>query len=123
MTLLECDQADPEEDVPVRLVVVWCLNAIRTTFSPRRAVAFCPAISCRVDFSNDPLLQGRLFSYLDTQNRGWGLQISIRYDQRAEVPIMNFQRDGQMQMKCTGRANYERNLAAHGKRVDHANAR
>jgi catalase len=81
-------------------------------------VASCPAnIVPGVDFSNDPLLQGRLFSYLDTQKSRLGTanfhQIPIN---APKCPMMNFQRDGHMQMNVpTGRANYEPNsLAAHG---------
>ena len=64
-----------------------------------------------VDFSNDPLLQGRLFSYLDTQKSRLGTanfhQLPIN---APKCPVMNFQRDGQMQMMVPkGRANYEPN--------------
>ena len=70
-----------------------------------------------IDFSNDPLLQGRLFSYLDTQNSRLGTtnfhQIPIN---APRCPFGNFQRDGKMQTQVPkGRANYEPNsLAAHG---------
>jgi catalase len=81
-------------------------------------VAYCPAnIVPGIDFTNDPLLQGRLFSYLDTQKSRLGTanfhQIPIN---APKCPVMNFQRDGQMQMNVpTGRANYEPNsLAEHG---------
>ena len=67
-----------------------------------------------IDFSNDPLLQGRLFSYLDTQKSRLGTanfhQLPIN---AAKCPVMNFQRDGQMQMlRPKGRANYEPNSLA-----------
>ena len=47
----------------------WCSTASPDNFfAETEQVAFCPATSCPgIDFSNDPLLQGRLFSYLDTQ--------------------------------------------------------
>jgi catalase len=70
-----------------------------------------------IDFSNDPLLRGRLFSYLDTQKSRLGTanfhQIPIN---APKCPVINFQHDGQMQMNMLkGRANYEPNsLAAHG---------
>ena len=65
----------------------------------------CPGI----DFSNDPLLQGRLFSYLDTQLSRLGAanfhQIPIN---APKCPFANQQRDGHMQMQVPkGRVNYE----------------
>ena len=64
-----------------------------------------------IDFSEDPLLQGRLFSYLDTQLTRLGSanfhQIPIN---APKCPFANFQRDGHMQMLVPkGRANYEPN--------------
>ena len=81
-------------------------------FAETEQVAYCPAnIVPGIDFSNDPLLQGRLFSYLDTQRSRLGTanfhQIPIN---APKCPVMNFQRDGQMQMlQPKGRANYEPN--------------
>jgi catalase len=54
-------------------------------------------------------LQGRLFSYLDTQKSRLGTanfhQLPIN---ASKCPVMNFQRDGQMQMNVPkGRASYE----------------
>ncbi len=87
-------------------------------FAETEQVAYCPAnIVPGIDFSNDPLLQGRLFSYLDTQKSRLGTanfhQLPIN---APKCPVMNFQRDGQMQMNVPkGRANYEPNsLASHG---------
>jgi catalase len=62
-----------------------------------------------IDFSNDPLLQGRLFSYIDTQLLRLGgpnfHQIPIN---RPQCPLANLQRDGFMQMeRPAGRVNYE----------------
>ena len=67
-----------------------------------------------IDFSNDPLLQGRLFSYLDTQKSRLGTsnfhQIPINAPQ---CPMRNFNRDGMMQTHVPqGRANYEPNSLA-----------
>jgi catalase len=81
-------------------------------FAETEQVAYCPAnIVPGIDFTNDPLLQGRLFSYLDTQLKRLGSpnfhQIPIN---AAKCPVMNFQRDGHMQMQVPkGRANYEPN--------------
>jgi catalase len=109
----------PEEVLPVRIVGRMVLDRnVDNFFAETEQVAFCPAnIVPGVDFSNDPLLQGRLFSYLDTQKSRLGTanfhQIPIN---APKCPFMNFQRDGQMQMAVPkGRANYEPNsLAEHG---------
>jgi catalase len=109
----------PEEDIPVRIIGRMVLDRNPDNFfAETEQSAFCPAnIVPGVDFSNDPLLQGRLFSYLDTQKSRLGTanfhQLPIN---APKCPMMNFQRDGQMQMAVPkGRANYEPNsLAAHG---------
>jgi catalase len=87
-------------------------------FAETEQVAYCPAnIVPGIDFSNDPLLQGRLFSYLDTQKSRLGTanfhQIPVN---APKCPMHNFQRDGMMQIQVPkGRANYEPNsLAANG---------
>jgi catalase len=103
----------PEEDVPVRLIGRMVLDRnVDNFFAETEQVAYCPAnIVPGVDFTNDPLLQGRLFSYLDTQKSRLGTanfhQLPIN---APKCPFMNFQRDGQMQMNVPkGRANYEPN--------------
>jgi catalase len=74
-----------------------------------------------IDFSNDPLLQGRLFSYLDTQLSRLGSpnfhEIPIN---RPKCPWANLQRDGHMRQEAvSGRVNYEPNsLAPEGPRAD-----
>jgi catalase len=87
-------------------------------FAETEQAAFLPSnVPPGIDFSNDPLLQGRLFSYLDTQKSRLGTtnfhQIPIN---APKCPFGNFQRDGMMQtMVPTGRANYEPNsLGEHG---------
>ena len=69
----------PEEVLPVRLIGRMVLNRNPDNFfAETEQVAYCPAnVVPGIDFTNDPLLQGRLFSYLDTQNRGWERQIFI----------------------------------------------
>ena len=109
----------PEEVLPVRLIGRMVLDRNPDNFfAETEQVAYCPAnIVPGLDFTNDPLLQGRLFSYLDTQKSRLGTanfhQLPINAPQ---CPVMNMQRDGQMQMNVPkGRANYEPNsLAAHG---------
>src|SRR3546814_8140180 len=84
-------------------------------FAETEQAAFLPTnIIPGIDFSNDPLLQGRLFSYLDTQKSRLGTtnfhQIPIN---APKCPFHNFQRDGMMQtLVPTGRANYEPNSLA-----------
>ncbi|MEO8095920.1 MAG: catalase, partial [Pseudolysinimonas sp.] len=77
-----------------------------------------------IDFTNDPLLQGRNFSYLDTQLKRLGSPNFTYLPVNApKCPFANFQRDGQMTMNVpTGRANYEPNSwgAAGGPREDPA---
>ena len=62
-----------------------------------------------IDFSDDPLLQGRNFSYLDTQLKRLGGPNFTQLPVNApRCPVMNFQRDGHMRMsRQPGRANYE----------------
>jgi catalase len=117
--VLDATKLIPEEDVPVRLIGTLTLNRnVDNFFAETEQVAFLPSnIPPGIDFSNDPLLQGRLFSYLDTQNSRLGTtnfhQIPVN---APRCPFGNFQRDGKMQTTVPkGRANYEPNsLAAHG---------
>lgn len=117
--VLDATKLIPEEDVPVRLIGTLTLNRNPDNFfAETEQVAFLPTnVVPGIDFSNDPLLQGRLFSYLDTQNSRLGTtnfhQIPIN---APRCPFGNFQRDGKMQTQVPkGRANYEPNsLAAHG---------
>jgi catalase len=117
--VLDATKLIPEEVIPVRPIGRMVLDRNPDNFfAETEQVAFCPAnIVPGIDFSNDPLLQGRLFSYLDTQKSRLGTanfhQLPIN---APKCPVMNFQRDGQMQMNVPkGRANYEPNsLAAHG---------
>ncbi|MEO6218069.1 MAG: catalase [Sphingomonas sp.] len=103
----------PEEVLPVRMIGRMVLDRYPDNFfAETEQVAYCPAnVVPGVDFTNDPLLQGRLFSYLDTQKSRLGTanfhQLPIN---APKCPVMNFQRDGQMQMAVPkGRANYEPN--------------
>lgn len=109
----------PEEDLPIQYVGRMVLDRNPDNFfSETEQAAFCPAnIVPGIDFSNDPLLQGRLFSYLDTQKSRLGTanfhQLPIN---APKCPFSNFHRDGMMQTQVPkGRANYEPNsLAEHG---------
>jgi catalase len=81
-------------------------------FAETEQVAFCPShIVPGIGFSDDPLLQGRLFSYLDTQLTRLGgpnfHQIPVN---APRCPMRNFQRDGLRQMDVPkGRVAYEPN--------------
>ena len=114
--VLDATKLIPEEVLPVQLVGTMTLNRNPDNFfAETEQVAFMPTnIVPGIDFSNDPLLQGRLFSYLDTQKSRLGTtnfhQIPIN---AAKCPVMNFQRDGMMQTQVPkGRANYEPNSLA-----------
>jgi catalase len=101
----------PEEMVPLTVIGRMVLDRWPDNFfAETEQVAYCPAnIVPGIDFSNDPLLQGRLFSYLDTQLIRLGgpnfHQIPIN---APKCPFANLQRDGHMQMQVPkGRVNYE----------------
>lgn len=111
----------PEEIIPLRMVGKMVLNRNPDNhFAETEQVAFCPShIVPGIDFSDDPLLQGRLFSYLDTQLLRLGgpnfHQIPVN---APRCPMRNFQRDGLRQMDVPkGRVAYEPNsLAPEGPR-------
>lgn len=112
--ILDATKLIPEELHPIRVVGRMVLNRNPDNFfAETEQVAFLPTnIVPGIDFSEDPLLQGRLFSYQDTQLSRLGTvnfhQLPI--NQAKGCPFQNFQRDGQMQMAVpTGRANYEPN--------------
>lgn len=111
--VLDATKLIPEEDIPVRVIGKMVLDRnVDNFFAETEQAAFLPTnIVPGIDFSNDPLLQGRLFSYLDTQKSRLGTtnfhQIPIN---APKCPMQNFQRDGMMQTNVpTGRANYEPN--------------
>jgi len=111
--VLDATKIVPEEDVPLQIIGRMTLNRnVSNFFAETEQVAFLPSnVIPGIDFSNDPLLQGRLFSYLDTQKSRLGTtnfhQIPIN---APKCPFHNFQRDGMMQtLVPTGRANYEPN--------------
>ncbi|EJE52829.1 catalase [Acidovorax sp. CF316] len=108
---LDATKLIPEELVPLRTIGRMVLNRWPDNFfAETEQVAYCPAnVPPGVDFSNDPLLQGRLFSYLDTQLSRLGgpnfAQIPVN---APKCPFHNMQRDGHMQMNVPkGRVNYE----------------
>ncbi len=112
--ILDATKLIPEELFPIQDVGRMVLDRNPDNFfAETEQVAFLPTnMPPGIDVSDDPLLQGRLFSYQDTQLSRLGTvnfhQIPIN---RAKgCPFQNFQRDGHMQtVVFTGRANYEPN--------------
>ncbi len=103
----------PEEEVPVKIVGKMILNQnVDNFFAETEQVAFHPGhVVPGIDFSNDPLLQGRLFSYTDTQLSRLGgpnfHQIPIN---QPVCPFHNNQREGMHQMTIhRGQTSYHRN--------------
>ena len=110
---LDATKLIPEELVPLKVIGRMVLDRWPNNFfAETEQVAYCPGnIVPGIDFSNDPLLQGRLFSYIDTQLSRLGSpnfhQIPIN---APKCPFGNLQRDGHMQMaQPAGRVNYEPN--------------
>ncbi|MHB8828690.1 MAG: catalase [Syntrophales bacterium] len=110
---LDATKLIPEELVPLKVIGRMVLDRWPDNFfAETEQVAFCPAnIVPGIDFSNDPLLQGRLFSYVDTQLSRLG---SVNFHQipinAPQCPFGNQQRDGHMQMaQPAGRVAYEPN--------------
>jgi catalase len=91
-------------------------------FAETEQIAFCPAnVVPGIDFSNDPPLQGRLFSYLDTQLiRLGGPNFNEIPVNQSKCPWVNLQRDGHMRMRVVkGGVAYELNtLAPEAPRAD-----
>ncbi|MET0251389.1 MAG: catalase [Novosphingobium sp.] len=110
---LDSTKLIPEEDVPIRLVGTLTLNRlVDNFFAETEQVAFCTQnIVPGIDFSDDPLLHGRNFSYLDTQLKRLGSPNFTHLPINApRCPVMNFQQDGHMAMtNPKGRVNYEPN--------------
>jgi catalase len=103
----------PEEEVPIQRVGRLVLNrVVDNFFAETEQVAFCTQnIVDGIDFTNDPLLQGRNFSYLDTQLKRLGSPNFTNLPVNApKCPFANFQQDGHMALtNPVGRVNYEPN--------------
>ncbi|MBA2655015.1 MAG: catalase [Gammaproteobacteria bacterium] len=111
----------PEEEIPVQIVGRLVLDrCVDNFFAETEQVAFCTQnIVPGIDFSDDPLLQGRNFSYLDTQLKRLGSPNFTHIPINApKCPIHLFQQDGHMTMSNPkGRVNYEPNSWEEGKEV------
>ena len=103
----------PEEVLPVRRVGRLVLDRMVDNFiAETEQVAFCTQnVVPGIDFTNDPLLQGRNFSYLDTQLKRLGSPNFTYLPINApKCPFATFQQDGHMAMvNPSTRANYEPN--------------
>lgn len=111
--VLDATKLIPEEDVPVRIVGRMVLDrVVDNFFAETEQVAFCTQnIVPGIDFTDDPLLQGRNFSYLDTQTKRLGGPNFTHIPINApKCPMRHFQQDGHMAMtNPKGRVNYEPN--------------
>jgi catalase len=103
----------PEERLPVTPVGRLVLDrVVDNFFAETEQVAFCTQnVVPGIDFTNDPLLQGRNFSYLDTQLKRLGSPNFAQLPVNApKCPFAHFQQDGHMAMvNPVTRANYEPN--------------
>lgn len=116
--LLDPTKIIPEEIVPVKIVGTLTLNRNPDNFfAETEQVAFHPGhIVPGIDFTNDPLLQGRLFSYTDTQlSRLGGPNFHEIPINRTLPAVHNNQREAQMRMQIDkGKASYSPNSIGGG---------
>ncbi|WLV24345.1 catalase [Aciduricibacillus chroicocephali] len=111
--VLDATKLWPEELVPVKIIGKMTLNRnVDNVFAETEQVAFHPGnVVPGIDFTNDPLLQGRLFSYIDTQLIRLGgpnfHEIPIN---RPICPFFNNQRDGYHRQTINkGKVSYHKN--------------
>ncbi|PZR34357.1 catalase [Caulobacter segnis] len=111
--VLDATKIIPEEQIPVRIIGEFVLDGlVDNFFAETEQVAFCTQnVVPGIGFTNDPLLQGRNFSYLDTQLKRLGGPNFTHIPINApRCPVHNFQQDGHMNMRNPkGRVNYEPN--------------
>ncbi len=116
--LLDATKLLPEELVPVQRVGKLTLNRNPDNFfAETEQVAFCVAnVVPGIDFTNDPLMQARLFSYLDTQlTRLGGPNFAELPINKPVCPVTNHQQDGFGRHTIpTSRANYHPNTLGGG---------
>ncbi|TDW51432.1 catalase [Flavobacterium sp. 270] len=116
--LLDPTKIVPEELVPVKVIGRMVLNKNPDNFfSETEQIAFHPGhVVPGIDFTNDPLLQGRLFSYTDTQlTRLGGPNFHEIPINRSIAPTHNNQRDGIMRQEVNvGRVSYHPNSLGGG---------
>ncbi len=114
--ILDATKLIPEELVPVQPIGKMVLDRNPDNFfAETEQVAFRPSnIVSGIDFSDDPLLQGRLFSYHDSQLHRLGSPNFVHLPiNRPVCPFSNNNQDGRMQMEIkTSRVNYSPNSLA-----------
>lgn len=107
--ILDATKVWPEDLIPVRYIGELELNrTVDEYFTQTEQVAFCTShMVPGITHSNDPLLQGRSFSYFDTQLSRLGINWQELPINRPVCPVMNFNRDGQGRHTITkGSVNY-----------------
>ena len=107
--ILDATKVWPEELVPLEVIGEMVLNRTVDEYFPEvEQVAFCTShVVPGIGFSDDPLLQGRNFSYFDTQITRLGVNWEELPINRPVCPVMNHQRDGKMRHKIhQGTVNY-----------------
>jgi catalase len=116
--ILDATKIIPEELIPLEPVGKMVLDRWPDNFfAETEQAAFHPGhLVPGIDFTEDPLLQGRIFSYTDTQLKRLGSpnfhEIPIN---RPRCPMRNFQRDGHMRQEINrGRVSYEPSSLAPG---------
>ncbi|MBY5785350.1 catalase [Rhizobium leguminosarum] len=118
--ILDPTKIIPEEILPVKPIGRLVLDRMpENFFGETEQVAFMTQnVPPGIDFSNDPLLQGRNFSYLDTQlKRLGGPNFTHLPINAPKCPFHNFQQDGHMAMRSpVGRVNYQPNSWNQGPR-------
>ncbi|TBF08803.1 catalase [Rhizobium ruizarguesonis] len=118
--ILDPTKIIPEEILPVKPIGRLVLDRMpENFFAETEQVAFMTQnVPPGIDFSNDPLLQGRNFSYLDTQlKRLGGPNFTHLPINAPKCPFHNFQQDGHMAMRNpVGRVNYQPNSRNQGPR-------
>lgn len=114
--ILDATKIWPEDQFPLQRVGKLILNRNpENFFTETEEVSFLPShLVPGIDVSDDPLLQGRLFSYVDTQLNRFGTpnfaQLPIN---QSKSPVNNFQQDGMMRFtNRPGKANYHPNSIA-----------
>ncbi|KAF9555559.1 catalase [Agrocybe pediades] len=107
--ILDATKVWPESLVPVNYIGEFVLNRTVDEYFPEvEQIAFCTShVVPGIGFSDDPLLQGRNFSYFDTQLSRLGVNWEEIPINRPVCPMVNHNRDGKMRQRITkGSINY-----------------
>ncbi|KAF7792477.1 hypothetical protein EIP86_003517 [Pleurotus ostreatoroseus] len=121
--ILDATKVWPEELVPLEVIGEMVLDRTVDEYFPEvEQVAFCTShVVPGIGFSDDPLLQGRNFSYFDTQITRLGINWQELPINRPVCPVLNHQRDGAMRHKIhKGTVNYTPNRKEELPTVSHS---